>query len=205
MSGHKAHRRNLVTMAVLAGVVAGMGGLAYAAVPLYRIFCQVTGYGGTTQVARAAPDRVLDRTVEVRFNSDVNAGLAWRFEPEQRSMRVHLGEQALAFFSATNNADHSVTGTAAFNVTPDKAGIYFNKIECFCFTEQTLAPGETARMAVTFYVDPALASDRSADDVDAITLSYTFFEKAKDDDNEQPDRPVKAAAVASGDEQRQKN
>ncbi len=172
----RAHgRRNAATATLLIGVVGGMAGLAYASVPLYRWFCQVTGFGGTTQVADRAPDRVLDRVITVRFNADVSAALAWRFRPAQHSIDVRLGEQALAVFEARSEADAPTTGTATFNVTPVKAGPYFSKVACFCFDEQTLAPGQSADMAVSFFVDPEMADDRNLDDVTTITLSYTFF------------------------------
>jgi cytochrome c oxidase assembly protein subunit 11 len=170
-----SNRRNSLTAIALVGVVAGMAGLAYASVPLYRLFCQVTGFGGTTQVAERLPDRVLDRVITVQFNADVSSSLAWRFRPAQRSIDVRLGEQGLAFFTARNEADAATTGTATFNVTPLKAGPYFTKIDCFCFDEQTLAPGQSADMPVTFFVDPEMADDRNLDDVTTITLSYTFF------------------------------
>ncbi|MBT6801941.1 MAG: cytochrome c oxidase assembly protein, partial [Rhodospirillales bacterium] len=147
----------------------------YASVPLYQWFCQATGFGGTTQVASATPNKILDREITVRFNSDVNSKLPWRFQPEQLSMKLKLGEERLAFYSATNQSDESITGTATFNVTPAKAGIYFNKIDCFCFTEQTLQPGQTVDMPVAFYVDPEIVNDRKLDDVSDIALSYTFF------------------------------
>ena len=173
-------RRNATTAIVLIGVVGGMAGLAYASVPLYRLFCQVTGYGGTTQIADRLPERVLDRVITVRFNADVSTSLAWQFRPAQRAIDVRLGEQALAFFAARNNSDAATTGTATFNVTPAKAGSYFNKIACFCFDEQTLAPGQTADMPVTFFIDPKMADDRNLDDVTTITLSYTFFNSTTD-------------------------
>jgi len=182
MSG--SNTRNRMTAVVLGGVALGMVGAAYAAVPLYRIFCQVTGYGGTTQrVAEtdAAPAVVSDRTITVRFNSDKARDLDWRFKPEQREITVKVGETALAFFRATNNGIATITGTASYNVTPDKVGIYFNKVECFCFTEQTLAPGQTAEMPVSFFVDPDIVNDPNLDDVNTITLSYTFF-KLRDED-----------------------
>ena len=170
-----SNRRNATTAIVLLGVVGGMAGLAYASVPLYRLFCQVTGFGGTTQVADRPPDRVLDRMITVRFNADVSASLAWRFRPARQSIDVRLGEQALAFYTARNVSDAPATGTATYNVTPAKAGPYFTKIACFCFDEQTLGPGQSADMPVTFFVDPDLADDRNLDDVTTITLSYTFF------------------------------
>ena len=168
---------------VLLGVAGGMAGLAYASVPLYQLFCQVTGYGGTTQVADRAPDRVLDRVITVRFNADVSKSLAWRFRPVQRSIDVRLGEQALAFYAARNDSSVPTTGTATFNVTPAKAGRYFNKVDCFCFDEQTLAPGTSADMPVTFFIDPKMADDRNLDDVTTITLSYTFFNANPDAEN----------------------
>lgn len=186
-------QRNRTTLAVLSGVVVGMVGLAYASVPLYQWFCSATGYGGTTRIAASAPGPVLDRVVEVRFNADVNSALAWRFEPTRRAIRVRLGEETLVFYGATNLGDDTLSGTATFNVTPAKAGAYFNKIDCFCFTEQTLAPGETVRMPLSFYIDPDMSADRNLRDVATITLSYTFFKT-------EPARPIKAAAVVSGDE-----
>lgn len=167
--------RKAWTAAALAAAAVGMAGLAYASVPLYRWFCQATGFGGTPQVADRAPDRVLDREVTVRFNADVNSRLPWSFQPVQRRMRVRLGERALAEYRAVNEGGRAVTGTATFNVTPAKAGLYFSKIDCFCFAEQRLEAGQSALMPVSFYVDPALALDRNMDDVTAITLSYTFF------------------------------
>jgi len=175
-----SNRRNSLTALVLVGVVAGMGGLAYASVPLYRLFCQVTGFGGTTQVAERLPDRVLDRVITVRFNADVSSSLAWRFRPAQRSIDVRLGEQGLAFFTARNEADAATTGTATFNVSPEAAGSYFNKVECFCFSEQTLEAGARADMPVTFFIDPEIVNDPEAKNIQEITLSYTFF-PVKDD------------------------
>ena len=168
-------RRNAATAAALLGIVVVMGGLAYASVPLYRWFCQVTGFGGTTQVAATAPAQRHERSVTIRFNADVNSTLPWRFQPVERRVRVRLGEERLAFYRAENLDDRPVTGTATFNVTPPKAGPYFAKLDCFCFTEQTLAPGQSVDMPVSFYVDPELAKDRNLDDVTTITLSYTFF------------------------------
>ena len=167
--------RNLRTGGILAGVVVGMLGMAYASVPLYEIFCRVTGYGGTTQVATAGADRVLDRSMTVRFDSNVNPELPWTFKPVQRSMTLKVGETRLAFYEATNTGSETLVGTATFNVTPDMSGLYFDKLDCFCFTEQVLRPGETVDMPVSFYLDPALADDRKMDGVTTITLSYTFF------------------------------
>lgn len=173
--GRRRTPRNAVTALVLLGVFGGMLGLAFASVPLYRIFCQVTGYGGATRAASRAPDLVGSRVITVRFNTDVNPAVPWRFLPVRRAVRVRVGEEKLALFRAENPTRRTVTGTATFNVTPAKAGKYFNKIACFCFTRQTLGPGESADMPVTFFVDPDIVKDRNLDDVDTITLSYTFF------------------------------
>jgi cytochrome c oxidase assembly protein subunit 11 len=168
-----------VTTALICGaVVVGMVGLSFAAVPLYRIFCQATGFGGTTQRAEKAADHVLDRKVTVRFDANIGNGLGWRFRPITREVTLRIGETGEALFSAQNMMDTSETGTAAFNVTPEQAGAYFTKIACFCFTEQTLKPGEEVRMPVLYYVDPDMLNDPNAKDVPEITLSYTFLEAA---------------------------
>lgn len=167
--------RNARTAGALAAVVVGMVGLAYASVPLYELFCQVTGFGGTTQVAEKSADQVLDREVTVRFDSNVNGALDWQFEPAVKTASVKVGETKLAFYRATNTSDQPVVGTATFNVTPDKAGLYFNKMDCFCFTEQVLRPGETVDMPVSFYLDPELVEDPKMDGVTMVTLSYTFY------------------------------
>jgi cytochrome c oxidase assembly protein subunit 11 len=168
-------RTNAVTALLLTGVIAGMLGLTAAAVPLYRLFCQVTGYGGTTQVAEQAPEAIADRTITVRFNADVDPALPWAFAPEQGQMEVRPGEQSLAFYRARNRSERPIVGQAVYNVTPYKAGRYFSKIACFCFEEQVLQPGEEVDMPVSFYVDPAILSDPDTQDVRTITLSYTFF------------------------------
>jgi cytochrome c oxidase assembly protein subunit 11 len=168
----------LRTVLLLGAVLGGMAGLVAAAVPLYQLFCQLTGYDGTPRVADAAPGAVAGaRTMTIQFNADVGQGMAWRFKPEVHKLDVKIGERTLAFYTATNPAGRTITGTATYNVTPDKAAIYFNKIECFCFTEQTLGPGESAEFPVSFFVDPALLDDPALDNVDTITLSYTFFEQ----------------------------
>jgi cytochrome c oxidase assembly protein subunit 11 len=167
--------RNARTALTTLAVVAGMVALSYASVPLYRAFCQVTGWGGTTKRAEAPSGRVLDRKITVRFDATVGDGLPWTFKPEQVSQTLHVGETGLAFYGARNFTDRPVTGRATFNVQPAKAGRYFMKVECFCFTEQTLKPGETASMPVTYFIDPAIADDKGLDDVREITLSYTFF------------------------------
>ena len=176
-------RRNGATALVLALVVVGMVGMAYAAVPLYRLFCQVTGYGGTPQTASAAPGVVLDRSMTVRFNADVAGDMPWRFHPVQLAIEARIGETQLAFYRATNDTDETITGHAVFNVTPLKAGLYFSKIDCFCFTEQVLGPGESADMPVSFFIDPAIVDDPNLDDVGTITLSYTFFRSDDEDDD----------------------
>ena len=171
-------RRNLYVFAGLIAMVVAMNGFAYETVPAYRAFCQSFGFAGSPIVEASAPeaDAVLaDRTITVRFNSDIEPALDWRFKPVQRSVDLHVGETGLAFYEASNRDSAPVTGTATFNVTPLKAAPYFVKIDCFCFTEQTLSPGETAQMPVTFFVDPAIAEDQNLDDVTEITLSYTFF------------------------------
>ena len=167
--------RKGMTLVGLLAILGVMGTLTAYSVELYEIFCRVTGYGGTTQIATGPADRVLDRRIKIRFNADTNRALPWRFEPVQASVTVRVGEQALAFYEAQSNGTEPVVGTATFNVTPAKAGQYFNKIECFCFTEQTLEPGQRVDMPVQFFIDPAIAQDRNLDDVRTITLSYTFF------------------------------
>ena len=159
--------------------VCGMVGLAFGAVPLYKLFCQATGFGGTTQVAEEAPVEIGERVVTVRFNADTARDLPWYFKPEQREIKVRVGEMAMAVYTAQNQSDRALIGSSTFNVTPVKAGAYFNKIECFCFEEQTLAPGERADFPVSFFVDPDIVEDRRLDDVTTITLSYTFFARGE--------------------------
>lgn len=163
-----------VALACAAGAVA-MVGMSYAAVPLYQMFCQVTGLGGTTQRADKPSDVILDRKVTVRFDANVSPKLGWKFEPVQRTVEANIGENVLVFYRATNISDKPIKGTATFNVAPDAAGLYFSKIECFCFTEQTLAAGESVEMPVSFYVDPALVTDPESSRIREITLSYTFY------------------------------
>lgn len=159
---------------ILLGIVIGMVGMSFAAVPLYQIFCQVTGYGGTTQRAAANGSQIIDRVVTVRFDSNIASGLPWQVKPAH-AIEQNIGETSLINFTATNLSDKTVKGQAGFNVTPERAALYFNKIECFCFTEQTLAPGETVEMPVTFFVDPEIDDDPELDTVREITLSYTFY------------------------------
>ncbi|MEL6477241.1 MAG: cytochrome c oxidase assembly protein [Pseudomonadota bacterium] len=160
----------------LVGVVVFMVGMAFAAVPLYDLFCRVTGYGGTTQTDAAPSDVVLDRTVTVRFDASTMSGMPWEFKPMQRQAELRIGETGLAFYEAHNPTARPVTGTASFNVTPFSAGPYFVKMECFCFTETTLQPGERMTMPVSYYIDPELVDDAEAGRIHTITLSYTFFE-----------------------------
>lgn len=173
--GKRRNRANQRLGAMLIGVVAAMVGAAYASVPLYQLFCQVTGYGGTTQVAETAPVAVGERVFTIRFNADVDPHLPWAFQPVQREMTLRVGESGLALFRAHNRSAQATAGTATFNVTPLKAGQYFNKVQCFCFTEQRLAAGATTDMPVSFFVDPAIDEDPNLQEVKTITLSYTFF------------------------------
>jgi cytochrome c oxidase assembly protein subunit 11 len=168
-------QRNTRVVVICASVVAGMVGMAYAAVPIYDLFCRVTGYGGTTQVAQYDSGQIIDREVTVRFDASRARGVPVEFEPLQRSMRVRVGETALAFYRVTNTAAEPVTVVASYNVAPFKTGVYFAKLECFCFTDQTLQPGETMDMPVIFFVDPQMDDDRQLNDVQTITLSYTFW------------------------------
>jgi len=170
-----ALRRDAVIAFCCGGLVAGMIALSFAAVPFYSWFCRTTGYGGTPQVAQSAPAQVSSRTITVRFDSNVAAGLPWRFEPERRTIDVRLGEVVTVYYAVTNQAARVTAGQAGYNVSPPTAGIYFTKINCFCFTEQTMQPGEKRDMAVVFYVDPKLAEDAEQDGVRLITLSYTFY------------------------------
>lgn len=173
--------RNKIVALTCAGAAAGMIAMSFAAVPLYQLYCQVTGYGGTTQRAEAASDVILDRTITVRFDANVDPGLPWSFRPVVKTMKVKIGESALAFYKATNLSDKPVKGTAGFNVSPDTAGVHFNKIECFCFTEQELAGGETVEMPLTFFVDPKIVKDMDASHLNTITLSYRFYPTDEDE------------------------
>ena len=175
-------RRTLKTVLPLVGILCAMGVLMYYAVPLYNMFCQVTGIGGTTQrVAATQSVEEIDREITVQFATQVQPDLPWEFRPEQRKVTINLGERKTVYFRATSNAEREIVGHAAYNVTPLKVGKYVNKIECFCFTEERLGPGESVRMPVQLFVSPQLAKDVDADEVQTITLSYTFFE-SKDPD-----------------------
>jgi len=158
------------------GVVVLMGGLAWASVPFYDWFCRVTGFGGTPGQVSASSGEVLDQTVKVRFDGSLNDGMPWEFKPVVREMEVRIGETGLAFYEAYNPTDKPVAGQASYNVTPYTAGAFFEKIDCFCFTEQVLAPGERVQMPVSFFVDPEMVNDRDGKFVHTITLSYTFYE-----------------------------
>jgi cytochrome c oxidase assembly protein subunit 11 len=160
-------------------LVAGMTGLSFAAVPLYRLFCEVTGYGGTTRRAELPSGGVVDRPITVRFDANTASDLRWDFQPVQREITLRIGENSLAFYRATNVSDAPVTGTATFNVTPEIAGSFFNKVECFCFAEQTIQPGQSVEFPVSFFVDPAILNDPDAKRLQEITLSYTFFKVKK--------------------------
>lgn len=164
------------TVMQLVSVVVFMGALSWASVPLYDLFCRVTGFGGTPTVAESGSDTILKQTIKVRFDGSLDRSMPWTFKPVQREMELRIGETGLAFYEAHNPTNHPVAGSASYNVTPYAAGGYFTKIDCFCFTEQVLQPGETVQMPVTFYVDPEIVQDRDAQFVHTITLSYTFYE-----------------------------
>ncbi|MEZ5933001.1 MAG: cytochrome c oxidase assembly protein [Alphaproteobacteria bacterium] len=170
-----ARRAHLITASALFALILVMVGLTAASVPLYRLFCQVTGFGGTTQVAGDRAPEAIDQTIHVRFDASVGDQLPWKFQPVEREIEVRIGEERLAFYHAVNMADRPIVGSATFNVTPLKAGAYFSKIACFCFTEQVLQPGEEVDMPVSFFVDPAILEDMNTRDLKTITLSYTFF------------------------------
>lgn len=165
----------------LVALVATMLSLSFVAVPFYDWFCRQTGFGGTTMVAEEGSDTILDQTIRIRFDGTVDSGMPWEFKPVARTMEVRIGETVLAFYSAHNPTDRVIAGTASYNITPDAAGGYFFKIDCFCFTEQVLQPGETVEMPVSFYVDPEIVKDPEGRYVQEITLSYTFYETALPD------------------------
>jgi cytochrome c oxidase assembly protein subunit 11 len=167
-------RNNAVLVSCLA-IVVGMVGLSYAAVPLYDLFCRVTGYGGTPQRAEVAPGAIGERVITVRFDTNIDRELPWTLQPERRSVQVRVGENRLVFFRAVNNSDRSIVGHATFNVVPDRAGRYFSKVQCFCFTEQRLDAGQSVEMPVSFFIAPEILTDRDGDNIHEITLSYTFY------------------------------
>ncbi|HXZ22307.1 MAG TPA: cytochrome c oxidase assembly protein [Pseudolabrys sp.] len=180
----KPLRRDVLVAACCGAVAVGMVGAAYAAVPFYNWFCRTTGFGGTTQVAEKAPDQVLGRTLTIRFDSNVTPGLPWRFQPEQNEIQVRVGEVATVHYKVVNEAAREIAGQASYNVSPPTVGAYFNKINCFCFTEQRLKAGETREMTVVFYIDPSIVKDRDQTDLSTITLSYTFYRLRE------PEQPV---------------
>jgi cytochrome c oxidase assembly protein subunit 11 len=173
-------RSNALLALGLAGVIGGMLGLSFAAVPLYRIFCQITGYGGTPRIDAAASPGAVERTITIRFNADLHNGMPWRFAPAQREVTLRIGEEAVAFYTARNPTDRPVTGVSTYNVTPDKAGRYFHKTACFCFDEQTLTPGQEMSFPLSFWIDPAILADPGTRDLRTVTLSYTFFRSLED-------------------------
>ena len=168
-------RKNRRVAVIAGGVFVAMIGLTYASVPLYSMFCKATGFGGTTQRADVAPDTTIDKFITIRFDANTAGSLGWNFHPVQTVMKVRIGEQNMAHYSATNTAKETTTGSAIFNVSPAEAGAYFDKIQCFCFTRQTLKPGESEDLPVVFFVDPAILDDPDAKAISEITLSYTFF------------------------------
>lgn len=184
-------RSNAVVAGMCAAFVGGMVGMAYAAVPLYSMFCKITGYGGTTQRVEQYSDRVLDREITIRFDANVSNGLAWDFQPVARDIKIKIGETAQAHYKARNIFDTPSSGRATFNVTPELAGSYFNKVECFCFTDTTLKPGESLDMPVVFFVDPDIVNVPELKDIKTITLSYTFFPI-------EGEKPVAAAPKVDG-------
>ena len=172
-------RSNRLPAVITVGVASLMLGMSFAAVPLYRMFCSMTGYGGTTQRVVSAPSAPGERTLTVRFDSNVAGGLPWAFEPETKQIALRTGETKTVFYRVTNLTDRAISATATYNVTPDQAGPFFDKLNCFCFSEQTLGPKETAEWPVVFFLDPALEKDDAMKRVDQLTLSYTFFESKK--------------------------
>ena len=173
--GKRRLRRDVAIAAACGVLVAGMVGASFAAVPLYKIFCRVTGFAGTTQVSERAPQHALGRELTIRFDANVAPGLPWKFVPEQNEIKLYIGEVATIRYKVINEAARSISAQASYNVTPTTVGAYFDKINCFCFTEQRLKPGETREMTVVFYVDPAIVKDRDQDALNTITLSYTFY------------------------------
>jgi cytochrome c oxidase assembly protein subunit 11 len=186
--GSRVSKRDQLVAFSCAAFVAAMLGAAYAAVPLYDLFCRATGFGGRPVVAAAGPGHVSDRMFEIRFDSNVNGGLSWKFQPEAPSISVKAGEVKTVYFRVTNASREETHAIASYNVTPEGSAPYFSKIQCFCFSEQSLGPGQSADLPVVFFVDPAISKDHDLDSVSTITLSYTFFPAAK------PATPVAAAA-----------
>ena len=190
-----AGRRDLVVAFLCGGLVATMIGASFAAVPIYSWFCRTTGFGGTTQVAKSAPGEISERRITVRFDANVGGGLPWRFAPERNTIEVKLGEVVTVYYAVTNESARRTVGQAAYNVSPTTVGRYFDKINCFCFTEQTLNPGEKREMAVVFYVDPKLAEDSEQAGVNLITLSYTFYPVQLPDKAAESATPAKSGRI----------
>jgi len=180
-------RRDVLIAASCGVLVAAMVGASFAAIPLYNMFCRATGFAGTTQVSRIAPKHELARELTIRFDSNVAPGLPWKFEPEQNEIKLHIGEVATVHYKVINEAARTISAQASYNVTPTTVGAYFDKINCFCFTQQTMKPGETREMTVVFYVDPKIVDDRDQDPLNTITLSYTFYRLPE------PEQPVAEA------------
>jgi cytochrome c oxidase assembly protein subunit 11 len=196
-NGHDPHRkptprRDIYVAAACGAFVALMVGAAYAAVPFYNWFCRTTGFAGTPQISEVAPTSTLERKVTVRFDANIAPGLPWKFEPEQNEIHIHIGEVATVHYKVTNMAAREITAQAGYNVAPPQVGAYFTKINCFCFTQQTMKAGETREMTVVFYVDPSLVKDSDQDRLDTITLSYTFYRIPN------PEKPVAEAPAAPG-------
>jgi cytochrome c oxidase assembly protein subunit 11 len=185
--------RDMIVAAACGAFVAAMVGASFAAVPFYNWFCRTTGFGGTPQVAEKAPTHALAREVAVRFDSNVAPGLPWQFEPEQNEIKVHIGEVTTVHYKVVNMAAREIAAQASYNVSPPTVGAYFTKINCFCFTQQTMKPGETREMTVVFYVDPSIAEDHDHDTLNTITLSYTFYRLPE------PAQPVAQAADKDAD------
>lgn len=173
-------RRNALLGGIVAAVVVGMTGMSFAAIPLYRLFCAVTGFGGTPDISGAVAPGTGGETIRVRFNADTNPALPWLFAPDQTEVALKLGDEQVAFYHAQNQADRPVTGMALYNVTPEKVGKYFHKTACFCFNQQTLSPKQSMEFPVSFWVDPAIRTDPNTSDVKVVTLSYTFYKSIED-------------------------
>lgn len=175
-----SNRRNTILAGGVVAVIFGMVGMSFAAIPLYRLFCAATGYGGTPNIGQTAAPGSSGQTIRVRFNADTNPGLPWTFAPDQLQVSLNLGDEQVAFYHATNQSNRPVTGMALYNVTPEKVGKYFHKTACFCFNKQTLSPNQSMEFPVSFWVDPAIRTDPNTADVKVITLSYTFFRSLED-------------------------
>ncbi len=202
MSEPDVQQKNQRTLILVLILVGAMLGLAFASVPLYRLFCQITGYGGTTQVAQAFPEEIVDREMKIFFDARISPQLEWEFEPEIRHASLKLGEKGITNYIAFNPTDKPLFGTAIYNVTPSKAGQYFHKVQCFCFQEQLLNPDQRVNMPLLYFVDPALNDDPELDDVTSITLTYTFFkaeseayDEAMDEYLERPDEAISPMGV----------